>query len=242
MPFRTMNLNEAAAYLHLPAQTLQDLARRGEIPCRKTGSRLVFTQSSLDEWASQRLLAATPERLRDYHRQTTAKYRDLSPEAAIIPTLIKPEWIEPALASRTKNSVIRQMVELADRTGLVCQREELLESLIEREKLCPTAMPGGLALLHPRHQAPYRVADSFLCLGRTVSPLPFGAPDGSLTDLFFLICCQDERIHLHVLARLCMMSHRGRLLDLLRQAPSPGEMYQHLVDAEQETLGQIQSG
>ena len=31
--------------------------------------------------------------------------------------------------------------------------------------------------------------------------------DGSLTRLFFLICCKDESTHLHVLARLATMLH-----------------------------------
>ncbi len=71
------------------------------------------------------------------------------------------------MTCRSKSSVIREMVELADRTGLLCYRDELLESLVEREKLCTTALSGGLALLHPRNHEPYMFEDSFVVLGKT---------------------------------------------------------------------------
>jgi excisionase family DNA binding protein len=178
MPFRIFSLSEAAEYLHLPEDTLEDLVRRGEIPCEKQGGRHVFRHNAIDEWASRRVLGFNDEKLSDFHRRSTAKYHDLSSEAAIIPALMKPEWIEPALTCRSKSSLIRQMVALADRTGWLCYRDELQESLVEREKLCSTALAGGLALLHPRNHEPYMFEDSFVVLGKTIGQVPFGSPDG----------------------------------------------------------------
>ena len=238
MPYRMLNLAEAAEYLHLSTAILEEMARRGEVPCEKQGGRLSFRHNAIDEWASRRLLESSQEKLSDFHQRSTAKYHDLSHEAAIVPALLKPEWIEPAMTCRSKASVIRQMVELADRTGRLCYRDELLESLIEREKLCSTALAGGLALLHPRNHEPYMFEDSFLVVGRTIAPILFGSPDGSTTDVFFLICSQDDRIHLHVLARLCMMCHHTSLLLELRQTQDPGEMHRILMASEQQVIQQ----
>ena len=239
MPFRVFSLAEAAEFLHLPEDTLKELARRGDIPCERQGGRLVFRHNAVDEWASRRVLGFNQEKLSDFHRRSTAKYHDLSDEAAIIPALMKPEWIDPAMTCRTKTSVIHQMVDLADRTGRLCYREELLESLIEREKLCSTALAGGLALLHPRNHEPYMLEDSFVVVGKTISQIPFGSPDRSTTDIFFLICCQDDRIHLHVLARLCMMCHHTSLLLEMRSTSDAAELYRLLVASEQQVIGQM---
>ena len=238
MPFRVFNLAEAAEYLHLTEDALEDLARRGEIPCERQGGRLVFRHNEVDEWASRRVLGFSDERLADFHRRSSAKYHDLSEDAAILPVLLKPDWIEPQMTCRTKTSVIHQMADLADRTGLLCYREELVESLIEREKLCSTALSGGLALLHPRNHEPYMFEDSFVVLGRTIGQVPFGSPDRSTTDIFFLICCQDDRIHLHVLARLCMMCHQTSLLLELRNTTDAQEMHRILVASEQQVIRQ----
>ena len=238
MPFRTFSLAEAAEYLHLAETRLEELARRGEIPCEKQGGRLVFRHNAVDEWASQRLLGSSADKLEDFHRRSTAKYHDLAAEAAMVPTLLKPEWIRPALTCRSKSSVLHEMVALADSTGLLCYRDELLESLAEREKLCSTALSGGLALLHPRNHEPYMFEDSFVVAGKTVGQVPFGSPDGSTTDIFFLICCQDDRIHLHVLARLCMMCHQTSLLLEMRGTDDPQEMHRILVASEQQVIQQ----
>ena len=196
-------------------------------------------EKDLDAWASQRILGLSRQRLASYHRDSSARMHDLSQKHAIITELLRPECVEPALASKTKPSVLSDMVALAERTGLVVYAEELLASLEERERLCSTGLPGGLALLHPRHHDPYTFADSFLALGRTVHPIHFGAPDGDPSDLFFLVCCQDDRIHLHVLARLCAMCMQTRMIALLREAPDAPAMRGVVVKAEEEVTREL---
>lgn len=236
MPYRAFNLAEAAEYLHLTEDMVEDLARRGDIPCERQGGRLVFRHNEIDEWASRRVLEFSGESLSDFHRRSTAKYHDLSSDSAIIPALIKPEWIEAPMSCRSKSSVLHEMVDLADRTGLLCYRNELLESLVEREKLCSTALAGGLALLHPRNHEPYMFEDSFVVVGKTAAQILFGSPDRSTTDIFFLICCQDDRIHLHVLARLCMMCHQTSLLLEMRGTDDPRELHRILVASEEQIV------
>lgn len=236
MPYRVFNLAEAAEYLHLTEDVVEDLARRGDLPCERQGGRLVFRHNQIDEWASRRVLGFNEEKLTDFHRRSTAKYHDLSSDAAIMPALTKAEWIEPRMKCRTKASVIREMVDLADRTGLLCYRDELANSLVEREKLCSTALSGGLALLHPRNHDPYMFEDSFVVLGKTIAQVPFGSPDRSTTDVFFLICSQDDRIHLHVLARLCMMCHQTSMLLEMRGTDDSAELHAILVASEKQVL------
>jgi PTS system nitrogen regulatory IIA component len=161
-------------------------------------------------------------------------------EAAIVSDLVREEFIDAHLASRTKSALIRDMAALAGKTGLVVDPADLLASLIERENLCSTALGGGFALLHPRHHEPYMFADSFVVLAKVGHALPFGAPDGGQTDLFFLACCQDDRIHLHVLARLCLLCTRTELLERLRQADDAATMMAELRTAEaQVTSGAV---
>ena len=239
MPYRTFNLNEAAVYLHLARADLATMARRNEIPVETQGSRLVFRKKDIDAWASQRILGFSSKRLVNYHKQTSALTGNFSHQSLIISALVRPAAIEPALAAKTKSSVLRDMTALADHAGLLCNPDDLLQSLIEREGLCSTALADGIALLHPRHHDPNMVVDSFIGIGRAGHPVPFGAPDGNRTDLFFLICCQDDRLHLHVLARLCMMSKQTEVLRRLREADSAAAMVKALRRAEEEVVGQL---
>ena len=239
MPYRTFNVNEAAAYLHLARADLETMVQRREIPVETQGHRLVFRKKEIDAWASQRILGLSHKRLTTYHKRTSALTRHLPHQSLIVTALVRPEAIEPALTSKTKSSVLRDMVALADRTGLVCNPRDFLQSLIERENLCSTALSDGIALLHPRNHDPYMVVNSFVSIGRAIHPVPFGAPDGKRTDLFFLIGCQDDRLHLHVLARLCMMSKQTKVLLQLRVAASAETMVAVLRQAEEEMVSQI---
>ena len=95
MPFRVFNLAEAAEYLQLAEEAVEELARRGEIPCERQGGRLTFRHNAIDEWASRRVLGFSDEKLSDFHRRSTAKYHDLSEDAAIVPTGQRTEVAAP---------------------------------------------------------------------------------------------------------------------------------------------------
>ena len=165
---------------------------------------------------------------------------DLSRDSAIISDLLKPQYVGVGLNSRTKSSIIRDMVDLADQTGILTDKKELLTSIIEREKMCSTALAGGMAILHPQHHLPYLSDDSFVMLARTVQPIPFGSPDGQTTDVFFLVCCQDDRIHLHVLARICMLCYHTSLLMQIREAASATEVHEAVTSHEIELIRTMQ--
>ncbi len=225
MPHRTLSLKEAAEYLHLPVADVEQLVRQDEIPFEKNGQRVVFRKIDLDAWASRRILGLSDNKLTDYHKKTSAKADHTADSRTIISNLTKLPAIKTDLASRTKPSLLRDMVALAEKSGLLMNAGELLQSLELRESLCSTAMPEGFALLHPRHHDPYMFEDSFIAFGRTIRAIPFGASDGKETDMFFLICCQNDRLHLHVLARLCLMCRHKIFLLRLREPASPADVH-----------------
>lgn len=234
-----LNLKEVAEYLHLTIEDVQALARRDDIPSQRQGDRLVFPRAAIDAWASRRILGFSESRLADYHARSSARARALSAEGALMAPLINARRIAPRMNSRTKASVMRDMVAIADATDLVADPKELLQLIDERERLCSTALPGGWAILHPRHHDPYMSTESFLILGRTIQPIHFGAEDGAPTDLFFLACCQDDRLHLHTLARLCTMCQQASLLAELRGAETAQEMLASLLHAEAEIVRRL---
>lgn len=236
MPHRIMSVKEVAAYLHLPVADVEQLVRQREIPGQKQGDRTIFRRAEIDAWASQRILKFTSPKLAHYHSTTSAKIKEFSMDAAMMPQLVTPDRINIALTVKTRASTIRAMVALAGSTDLVSDEDELLTLIEEREQLCSTALPGGWAVLHPRHHDPYMFSESFMVVGRTLQPIHFGAQDGQPTNLFFLLCCQDDRLHLHTLARLCTLCMETELLMDLRAAHSNRDMLKAIITAEEAIL------
>jgi excisionase family DNA binding protein len=240
MPYRTFGIDEVARYLHLSGTDLDRLVKDQDIPFERHGERLVFRKVEIDAWASQRILGLEGRGLAEYHQKSSRGAQQIVPQAAIMPDMIQPGFIEPALTAKTKASVLRQMTALAERTRRVCDPHALLEGLEAREELCSTGIPGGLALLHTRTPESYLFEAAFLALGRTIQQIPFGSPDGQPTNLFFLIGCPDDRMHLHTLARLCLMAQKTDLLVDLRQAADAAAMCESILAAEQSVLGSRQ--
>ena len=125
---------------------------------------------------------------------------------------------------------------LAQESGLLYDAESLLEAVYAREELCSTAMEGGIAIPHPRRPLQYAVSEPILVVAKTSQGIGYGAPDGRLTDLFFMTCSQDDRHHLHILARLCRMLQDTTFQSDLRDAETTDEMIQLLRTREAEVI------
>jgi PTS system nitrogen regulatory IIA component len=111
----------------------------------------------------------------------------------------------------------------------------ILDAITQREDMASTALESGIAIPHPRRPLSYALGESIISMGRTASGIPFGGPRGALTDIFFLVCCRDDRAHLRVLARLSRLFLRPGFLDELREADTPSATWQ-VVNAAEQTL------
>src|SRR4029453_9152613 len=110
------------------------------------------------------------------------------------------------------------MVELAARTGHIWDPSEMAEAVEARERLYPTTLESGVALLHPRRPLANILAQPLLALGRTQQGIPFASDSGQLTDIFFLICSVDDSQHLRTLARLSRLLAADGFIVGLRSA------------------------
>jgi PTS system nitrogen regulatory IIA component len=223
MSARQMNLEEAAAYLRMEPIALSRLVRQGEAPYSGDPARPLFQADNLDAWASKRILGMDPKRLAEFERGVAAaRPRE---EAFDLLSLAAPERVFLGVEARTKASLLSALVDCADSLGLLYDPKDLLESLRNREDESSTALPGGIAIPHPRHHDPYLATESFLVVARPLQPIHFGASDGKPSDLFFLLVCQDERLHLRALARLCATLSNPAVAEAIRGADSQQEAF-----------------
>ena len=234
--FRLMDQKSAAAHLHMRETELRHYAQRGEVESVKRGDKYFFDHKTLDEWAQRHVLQISSRELADEHRVAMDERRRADGKDFRISSILTVSSIHPSLASKTRAGVLRDMTDFADSTGLLYDPETLFAELSAREEVASTAAGGGVAFLHPRYHDPYLFQETFVALGRTVRPVFFGSQDGEGTDVFFLICCTDHALHLHILARLCLLAHGTNLLADLRVADSAEEMHEALRRAEEDFL------
>lgn len=232
MSREVLNLKQAAEHVHLDANELRHVAQRGEIEAQKRGDDWFFEHRALDEWAQRNLLSSTPRELKEQHRVMMDEERRANQGAWCVADLFPTEGIDLNVPAKAKAGILRDMTDLADRTGRVYDADGLFKELVAREEAASTAIGAGIALLHPRFHDPYLFEESFVAYGRSIRPVFFGAPDGAGTRHFFLICSTDHEAHLHILARLAMLAHGTDLVERLEAASAPEEVLAILRETE----------
>jgi PTS system nitrogen regulatory IIA component len=221
-----------AAYLHLdPAQVVK-LAERGKLPGRKVGGQWRFAQPIIHHWLEERIGLSSDEELEQMEGVLRKAAGETAPASIAIADLLPVHAIAIPLEARTRGSVISTLVDMAAHTGWLWDTGKMAEAVRAREDMAPTALENGVAVLHPRRPLPAILDRAFLALGRTSKGIPFGAPRGGLTDLFFLVCSTNDREHLRILARLSRLISDAELLDTLRHAPDAATVHAAIVERE----------
>lgn len=238
MPYHNMTLDELARHIGMDAREVKRLADKGTLPGQLIAGQWRFNHAALLDWLQREMHTLGDEDLRNLERATTDE-----PDQTLLSSLIPTEAIEMNLPARSKASALRELVNVVERTRLLYDCDALVGALEEREALCSTALPKGIAFPHPRRPLPLATAEPLVCLARVSAGVPFGAPDGGLTDIFVLICSHDERQHLHTLARIALLfgDDKSDLLVRLRETNDNAEALELTLRTEHELIARRRS-
>lgn len=212
------DVERLADYLHLRPDQITRMAERGKLPGRRIGGQWRFSQGEVHQWWEDRIGLSDDDELAEVETVLSRGLPTADDEFSLSAMLPEPA-IRLSIDARTRNSVITAMVNLAAQTGLLWDEEKMADAIRARESLHPTALGNGVALLHPRRPMVTILAEPFCALGRTISGVQFGG-GRTLTDIFFLICSTDDRVHLQTLARISRLISDNEFLSALRQAES----------------------
>lgn len=226
----TMDLAQLASLLQRDQRELSRLASRGQLPGRKVGGNWRFANAEIQQWLEAELPGFDEQQLKNLEEAHP------EPPEPLVTNLLGPDCVEVPLQARTPSSVMRAMVRLAEQSWQVYDPDAVLQAVQVREERASTAQENGTAILHPHRPLTDALGESVISFGRAAGGVPFGAPRSGLTDLFFLVCCRDQKTHLRVLARLSRLFLRSGFLDQLRAAETAKDALLVIRDAEKTML------
>ncbi|MCD6098864.1 PTS sugar transporter subunit IIA [bacterium] len=124
---------------------------------------------------------------------------------------------------KMKENVIRQIVELIDRSGLVGNKKKLLLDFINREKRCTTAIGSGIAIPHVRTM---QVRGFVFAIGISKEGVYFASIDGAPTHIFFILASPpyDDSDYLQIYRRISELVQNRNISLELTTTESPGEL------------------
>jgi PTS system nitrogen regulatory IIA component len=228
---------QLAEYLQLSQRTIYRLLDRGAVPAIKVGGQWRFRKSAIDEWldvATHRLDAASLAVLDDDANESGQASEQLA-------DLITPGNASIRLAAGDRDGVVRAFIAHV-RFPEAVSPDVVAERVLDRERICSTALAGGAALLHTRRSQPRVLrAHDLLAIARVEAPIDFGALDGTPTDMLILLLARSERDQLALLARLTRLCLEPHFLPDLRNASNGDAVVDLLHGTENRLFGHIPS-
>lgn len=228
MESETMDLEQLATYLQRDVREVSKLASRGHLPGRKVSGEWRFARAEINYWIETQL--------HGYSEKQLAALENPSSSEPLVSKLLSEATMAVPLAASTRASVLKELVNLAEQSWQVYDPQAILSAIRQREEIGSTALENGVAIPHPRRPLLAALGESVLAYGKTASAVPFGGNRGGLTDIFFLVCCRDQKTHLSVLARLARMMLRPGFVDDLRAAATVPESYRLIEAAERDLV------
>src|SRR5262252_827360 len=141
----------------------------------------------------------------------------------LLSDLLAPQAVVPALKVNSKKQALQ---ELAGRAAAACGRNEreVLEVLMQRERLGSTGIGSGIAIPHGKLARLERLFGVFARLER---PIDFEALDGQPVDLMFLLLAPEAAgaDHLKALARVARLLRDTEIARKLRESRDAEALY-----------------
>jgi len=147
--------------------------------------------------------------------------------------LVVEEAIIPELQSTDRNGVIREMVHaLAPGIGLDHDTaEEIVQTIIEREKQGSTGFGKGVAVPHVKHSAVKRIGAA---VARSSTGIDFAALDRAPVYIVVLLISPPDNPDRHLTSMENIFRHlRDSFRRFLRQASTVEEMRELIQEADE---------
>lgn len=192
-----MTIKEVSKYLKMNERTVYKLIQAGQIPAAKLGKQWRLNKERLNEWLGFQVAELSASDLAHIERDHKESVIKIAP-------LLKEQDVAFNFYAASKSHAIQKLVDTIIKNNKLpaSQGEKLLQTVMERERLCSTAVGEGVAVPHPRDVVITEARKPLLCVGVCRHGMDFESIDGKPTHLVFLLSAPRNDIHLKLMARL----------------------------------------
>jgi PTS system nitrogen regulatory IIA component len=143
------------------------------------------------------------------------------------------EWVIPDLQGTDKPSILKELSSVLVKPCQVMSVEELLQVLLDREKLGSTGIGEGIAIPHGRLK---KLKKFFISFGRSLKGVDFDSIDQKPTQIFFLVMAPENSAvdNLKLLGRIVTLLKEPSFKRRLMEAPSQKELFQVLSEEDEK--------
>ena len=143
------------------------------------------------------------------------------------------EWVIPDLKGTDKTSVLKELSSVLVTPCQMTSVEDLLQVLLDREKLGSTGIGEGIAIPHGRLK---KLKKFFVSFGRSVKGVDFDSIDRKPSQLFFLVMAPENSAvdNLKLLSRIVTLLKEPSFKKRLMGARSQKELFQVISEEDEK--------
>ena len=219
-----LTIRQLAEYLMVSEKTVYRMIERNQLPAVRVGAQWRFRRQDIDTWLTDAVRRVEYEG----HRGVLDSFEGT--EIAIHP-LLEPENVWLAVDPRSRDELLSFMVNEATLDAGV-DREQLLQSIRDRESLCSTAIVETAAFPHPIDPRPFRFSRKRVLLAVMRRPIEFADPHGHRPQVVALILARSTQGHLLALSRMIKLFGDPDLTAQLASASDAAVAIASIRDAE----------
>ncbi|HGH6026933.1 TPA: fructose-specific PTS transporter subunit EIIC [Vibrio mimicus] len=152
-----------------------------------------------------------------------------------ITNLIEPELICLELKASSKEEILIELVDLLDKAGKLTDKQQFLKDVWQREEIGNTGFEEGIAIPHAKSTA---VALPAVVIGISRQGIDYGAEDGLLSDVFFMLASPDgeDHHHIEVLAQISSKWIEDGFVEQLKAAEDVEQVRALFIDPKHSNL------
>jgi len=143
------------------------------------------------------------------------------------------EWVIADLQGADKTSILKELSGVLVKPCKASSVEELLQVLLDREKLGSTGIGEGIAIPHGRLK---KLKKFFISFGRSVKGVEFDSIDRKPSQLFFLVMAPENSAvdNLKLLSRIVKLLKEPSYKKRLLEAPSRKELFKVISEEDEK--------
>ena len=147
--------------------------------------------------------------------------------------ILSRDSVVPNLVSQNKKEVLEELVSAVVDQDKRIDKAELIEVLLERERLGSTAIGDGIAIPHGKLKNIDNLLASF---GRSIQGVDFESIDNKPTHLFCLLVAPENSAgaHLKALARISRLLTNSSFRENLMVAESKEQLFNNIIEKDEK--------
>lgn len=221
-----LTLRELADYLRVNERTILRMLKTGQVQGAKIGGQWRFNSSQIDG------LFFPGEGEIEVEGEESLGNMARSHLSIPVSRVLAEDRMVLNMQATDVSGVIEELTPHGPLGRLILELEGLRSKCLAREQLLSTGVGNGVAIPHPRDPIATLKAPAIIVFGRSTQGIEFGAVDGKPVHLFFLLCCQNIEVHLHLMGRLAKLLRNREFLTKCRECETSTDVLRVILEFE----------